>query len=170
MDADFFPEANRNWTCFQRWLDISNHERGVTWCSLDAPTFEHGDIRAADFPAEEFRRRLEEQGRLRPYSVGDFYPLTGYSFGADAWMAFQFDRPDLGEGAVLAFRRDQSPYSSATVRLRGLAPDAQYRLEFADTGEERVASGAELSAGLTLTIGKERESLLIWYERIGGTS
>jgi alpha-galactosidase len=53
-----------------------------------------GDLRPADFPAAELRRRFEEQRHLRPYSVGDFYPLTAYSFGADAWMAFQFDRPD----------------------------------------------------------------------------
>lgn len=46
VDADFFPEANRNWICFQRWLDISNAERGVTWTSPDAPTFQHGGIRA----------------------------------------------------------------------------------------------------------------------------
>ena len=46
VDADFFPEANRNWICFQRWLDISSHDRGVVWCSPDAPLFQHGDITA----------------------------------------------------------------------------------------------------------------------------
>ena len=46
VDADFFPEANRNWICFQRWLDVSNRDHGITWCSLDAPTFEHGNITA----------------------------------------------------------------------------------------------------------------------------
>lgn len=46
VDADFFPEANRNWICFQRWLDISNADAGVTWTSPDAPTFQHGEIRA----------------------------------------------------------------------------------------------------------------------------
>lgn len=46
IDADQLPAANRNWICFQRWLDISNEERGMTWCSLDAPTFESGTMTA----------------------------------------------------------------------------------------------------------------------------
>ncbi len=44
VEADQFPEGNRNWICFQRWLDISGADYGVTWCSLDSPNFEHGRI------------------------------------------------------------------------------------------------------------------------------
>jgi alpha-mannosidase len=46
IDADQLPAANRNWICFQRWLDISNEGKGITWCSLDAPTFESGQMTA----------------------------------------------------------------------------------------------------------------------------
>lgn len=46
VDADQLPAANRNWMAFQRWLDISNEDKGVTWCSLDAPTFESGNMTA----------------------------------------------------------------------------------------------------------------------------
>jgi len=46
IDADQLPAANRNWICFQRWLDISNESKGITWCSLDAPTFESGKMTA----------------------------------------------------------------------------------------------------------------------------
>ncbi|WP_316834197.1 glycoside hydrolase family 38 C-terminal domain-containing protein [Pedobacter nutrimenti] len=46
MEADQLPAANRNWMAFQRWLDISNGDKGVTWCSLDAPTFESGNMTA----------------------------------------------------------------------------------------------------------------------------
>ncbi|MBB5396114.1 glycoside hydrolase family 38 C-terminal domain-containing protein [Mucilaginibacter sp. AK015] len=46
LEKDQLPGANRNWITFQRWLDISNNERGVTWCSLDAPVFEDGGITA----------------------------------------------------------------------------------------------------------------------------
>jgi alpha-mannosidase len=46
IDADQLPAANRNWICFQRWLDISNDSKGITWCSLDAPTFESGRMTA----------------------------------------------------------------------------------------------------------------------------
>lgn len=46
VEKDQFPEGNRNWICFQRWLDIANAERGVTWCSSEAPTFQVGAMTA----------------------------------------------------------------------------------------------------------------------------
>lgn len=46
LEKDQLSAANRNWITFQRWLDISNNERGITWCSLDAPVFETGDMTA----------------------------------------------------------------------------------------------------------------------------
>ena len=46
MEKDQWPQANCNWIAMQRWLDISNNREGVTWCSLDAPLFEYGDMTA----------------------------------------------------------------------------------------------------------------------------
>jgi hypothetical protein len=43
-------------------------------------------------------------------------------------MAWQFDRPQEGEGVVQAFRRAGNSDASATFRLRGLEPDAVYVL------------------------------------------
>ena len=42
VEKDQWPQANRNWMAMQRWVDVSNGERGVTWCSLDAPLMEYG--------------------------------------------------------------------------------------------------------------------------------
>ncbi|MCU7552241.1 glycoside hydrolase [Chitinophagaceae bacterium LB-8] len=46
IDKDQLEGANRNWIGFQRWLDVSNKEKGVTMCSLDAPVLEIGDLTA----------------------------------------------------------------------------------------------------------------------------
>ncbi|HVI44612.1 MAG TPA: glycoside hydrolase family 38 C-terminal domain-containing protein [Chitinophaga sp.] len=46
IEADQLPAANRNWIGIQRWLDISNGDKGVSWCSLDAPVFESGNMTA----------------------------------------------------------------------------------------------------------------------------
>lgn len=46
IDKDQLEGANRNWIGFQRWLDVSNKEKGVTMCALDAPVFEVGDLTA----------------------------------------------------------------------------------------------------------------------------
>lgn len=42
VEKDQWQQANRNWMAMQRWLDVSNDNHGVTWCSLDAPLFEYG--------------------------------------------------------------------------------------------------------------------------------
>ena len=49
---------------------------------------------------------------LRDYLYGDYYPLTAYSTGDDAWAAFQWDRPEERDGIVLAFRRPLAPQAS----------------------------------------------------------
>jgi alpha-mannosidase len=46
IEKDQWPQANRNYIAMQRWLDISNEKEGITWCSLDAPTFEYGTMSA----------------------------------------------------------------------------------------------------------------------------
>ena len=46
MEKDQWPQANRNWIAMQRWLDISNENDGVTWCSLDTSLFEYGTMTA----------------------------------------------------------------------------------------------------------------------------
>lgn len=46
IEKDQWPQGNRNWIAMQRWLDISNDKEGITWCSLDAPLFEYGNMTA----------------------------------------------------------------------------------------------------------------------------
>lgn len=46
VEKDQWKQANRNWLVVQRWLDLSNEQAGVTWCSLDAPLFECGSLTA----------------------------------------------------------------------------------------------------------------------------
>jgi hypothetical protein len=46
IEKDQWPQGNRNWLAMQRWLDISNDKEGVTWCSLDTPLFEYGNMTA----------------------------------------------------------------------------------------------------------------------------
>ena len=88
-------------------------------------------------PGSEFAESPEESARtekiidawkwkVAPNLIGDYYPLTPYSLAADPWIAWEFYRPEMGTGTVMAFRRDASPYESIRVRLRGLAPDARY--------------------------------------------
>ena len=46
LDKDQLKAGNRNWIAMQRWLDVSNSDKGVTLCSVNAPMFESGDMTA----------------------------------------------------------------------------------------------------------------------------
>jgi alpha-mannosidase len=43
-EYDQLPGANKNWMAFQRWIDISNTDYGITWTAIDAPVVELGGI------------------------------------------------------------------------------------------------------------------------------
>jgi alpha-galactosidase len=120
----------------------------------------------ADFPFAWGKRVLEQYLELRPFYYGDYYPLTAYSQDQTVWMAWQFDRPDLGEGMVQAFRRDKSPYESARVKLHGLEPDARYTLTDLDTAGATERTGRELfESGLTIAIKDQPGAVILTYKR-----
>lgn len=105
--------------------------------------------------------------RIAPYYLGDYYPLTPYSLASDVWMAWQFDRPDLGEGMVQAFRRADSVYESARFRLRGLDPDARYRVTNLDRRGTTTVTGWELmEKGLSVAIADRPGAAVIVYKRV----
>jgi alpha-galactosidase len=103
---------------------------------------------------------------LRDYLYGDYYPLTPYATGDDAWAAFQWDRPEGRDGIVLAFRRPMAAATSVTAMLQGLESAADYEVNFEDYGVTVVRSGQELAAGITLKIAEAPGSLLVKYRRI----
>ncbi|MDE0506023.1 MAG: GH36 C-terminal domain-containing protein, partial [Candidatus Poribacteria bacterium] len=85
----------------------------------------------------------------------------------DAWMAWQFDRPDLGEGIVQAFRRTQSSILSCQYQLHGLEPDTQYELTNLDVSGVTRLTGRELMAdGLIIDIADQPGAVVIKYKAI----
>jgi len=120
-------------------------------------------------PGFNLRGALEDVAEfraLRGYFYGDYYPLTAYSTGDDAWAAFQWDRPEDGDGIVLAFRRPQAPQPAIEAKLAALDAGADYEVTYDDYGVTVVKSGRELAAGLTLKIPEAPASLLIKYRRV----
>jgi len=104
---------------------------------------------------------------VRPYFYGDFYPLLSYTLATDAWAAWQFDRPDLGEGMLLAFRRQDSPFPAMEARLQGLNPEATYEVEALDSAKTWHATGRQLmEEGFSLTIAERPGSALLVYKKV----
>jgi alpha-galactosidase len=116
----------------------------------------------------KYHRMVAELRKVMDYFSGDYYPLTPYSLDNAVWMAWQFDRPEIGEGVVQVFCRAESPYESARFRLRGLEPAARYVVTDIDSGKSRELTGGELGgSGLHVTAEKRPRAVVLLYRRIG---
>ena len=97
---------------------------------------------------------------------GDFYPLTGYSYTKDVWMAFQFDLPEAGEGIVIAYRRDCAEAASMAFKLDGLEAEAEYCVTDMFTGAKAAFKGAALmDGGLKVDLPEPRSAVLLKYKK-----
>jgi alpha-galactosidase len=122
----------------------------------------------AKIPAAEARQAIAEMKGLRALYQADFYPLLEINASQRAWCAWQFDRPDLGRGFAMVFRRDQSRYVTAEIGLRGLEAKANYEVLLAETYDPkpiRTMSGSEL-ARLRITLDTAPASTLITYRKL----
>jgi alpha-galactosidase len=125
------------------------------------------DLRSKEIPYDLLRRLLAQWRRVGNYYFGDYYPLTPYSLATDVWLAWQFDRPDLGEGMVQTFRRSNSSYESARFKLRGLDPEARYAVDDVDAPGAQGMTGRELMEhGLMVNVKDQPGAAIILYKRV----
>jgi alpha-galactosidase len=112
-------------------------------------------------------RVLFKQWReLAPNYYGDYYPLTPYTLENSDWMAWQFDRPELGKGMVQVFRRQDSRFVAAVFPLRGLDLAASYTIRNVDIEGSHTLSGAELlQNGLPVKIETKPGAVIYTYEK-----
>ncbi len=112
------------------------------------------------------KRLFDQLRQIGPNFLGDFYPLTEYSLANTAWMAWQYDRPEAGEGMVQAFRRPDSPFVRADFRLRGLDPVATYEVTNLDAEGSPQMRGADLmEKGLAVELKDKPGSAVIVYKK-----
>jgi len=124
------------------------------------------DIRVRDLDYAALRRFIGQWRQVNADYYGDFYPLTPWTRDDIVWMAWQFDRPESGEGLVQVFRRHNSFYESARLKLRGVSEDTKYLLTNLDTGGQQSLSGRELlNEGLPVTIADKPGVATITYRR-----
>jgi alpha-galactosidase len=119
-----------------------------------------------DFDFARMRKLLEEYVAIRAFFYEDFYPLSPYSVAQDAWMAWQFDRPEKGDGMVQAFRRVQCGKTAERLRLHALDPAATYEVKDWDIEKLQQFSGKELiENGLPVTIADQPGAVVITYKK-----
>ena len=119
-----------------------------------------------NFPFQQIRNSVEQYRKVQKYFYGDFYPLTEYTQAEDAWIAYQFDLPDAGEGLIVIIRRPSSPYAQAVFPLHALEEQGQYEFTNVKSGEKWTTTGKDLSAkGLSVRLLMQPDSALVCYRR-----
>ena len=127
------------------------------------------DLESEEFSTDSARKGIAELKQLRPYFLGDIYPLLPLTTSQQDWYAYQLDRGDLGEGCVLVFRRPESPDAVQKVRLERIDPNAEYSVSI--TGETYELAPATKISGSALEevevrIDAQPGSTLIRYKRL----
>lgn len=93
VEKDQLYGGNRNWIGLQRWLDISNSEKGVTWCSLDAPVFEHGNITANILGYEPnspiWIKKLEPSATIYSWALNNYWD-TNFPLSQEGKITFRY--------------------------------------------------------------------------------
>lgn len=124
------------------------------------------DVRLKDLDYPALRRLIGQWRQIAPNYYGDFYPLMPWTRDSTLWMAWQFDRPEAGEGFVQIFRRHDSDYESARLRLRGLDAEATYLVTELDTSERQSHKGRDLiEKGLPITLTDKPGTAIRVYRR-----
>jgi len=124
------------------------------------------DMRLKNLDYPTLRKLWDQWRQAAPNYYGDYYPLTPYSLEKNVWMAWQFDRPELGEGLVQAFRRSEASEETAVFKLAGLDPEATYVVTDVDAKQPRQITGRELlEKGLTITLITPSSAAVITYRK-----
>lgn len=125
------------------------------------------DMRRPDLDYDLMRSWMATWRELAPNCLGDYYPLTSYSTASNVWMAWQFDRPEVGEGMVQAFRRPDNTQLTVVFKLRGLDPAAQYTVSDIDSGLLGTVTGSVLTdQGVAITITSQPGAAVVTYKKL----
>jgi hypothetical protein len=97
---------------------------------------------------EAFQRNLMFFKQYRHLLLEDVYHPK---LGAAGWSSVQYVKEDATESVVYIFR-DKSEIADTTIRLRGLDPDARYRLTSLNDrpGREKVVTAEALTNGISV--------------------
>ena len=137
--------------------------------AMDCPHFiACWDVRDRKLDYDFLRQTINDWRQYAPNYLGDFYPLTSYTTANDAWLAWQFDRPETGQGMVQVFRRAHSVYESARFKLRALDPKTRYAVTDLDKpAESGEFAGSELlEKGLLVKASHQPAAIVLIYREL----
>ena len=138
----------------------------MTAGNILVPSNKDGVLSAADpDTADAVKRTVAVYKKVRPYMIGDFYPLFPHDASEEAWYGYQFHRSDLNAGIAMLFRREKCPDPSKVVKLRDIDPKLRYEVTFEGTPGKKFVKGTDLSA-LEVEIPSAPGSAILCYRAV----
>ncbi len=169
------PTGQQNHTFgISRWLPITGIGTARGTPSEDAYRMRSGlgyhQVLALDFYRAtssdwaNFPPLLDQLASVRELFLGDFTPLSGTTNDETVCVAWQYDRTDLGQGLVQAFRRRSCPQRSMLVHPVGLLRGRNYRVSDQDGGASWTVTGDRLlDEGLTIPFDSQPQAKVFVY-------
>ena len=159
----YCPSNTAGWGWGTGGLSYDPYTRRSNMCPANTACF---DFRV-DVNDKLIQKLYREWLEVAPDFFGDYYPLTAHNLDKDAWIAWQFHRPEAGRGMVQAFRREDNNYFGGRFKLRGLRGDAQYEVENLDEPGKIKMTGRQLTeAGVEIVVRDRPGAAVIVYKRI----
>jgi len=109
---------------------------------------------------EAVKRSVAIYKKVRPFMMGDFYPLFPHDPSEKAWYGYQFHRQDLDAGIAIIFRRKDALESKNTIKLFGL-DGGSYKVFFETLKQEDVIKNSELEVLIDQLPGSE----IVFYQK-----
>ncbi len=137
VEKDQLEGANRNYYCVQRWVDLSNADRGVTWVTPDAPMLQFDPIKIAKpFGTEYWREQIDPGACFWSWTMNNHWE-TNYKADQEGLITFRYVvRPH--KGGYDPVREQQFGRSVCqplqAVRVDAARPTAPALLTLSDPG------------------------------------
>lgn len=101
VEKDQLAVGNRNWIAFQRWLNLSDGDKNITWCSLNACSFEVGEMSAnvlgGAFKSPKWIRKIKPSATIYSWALNNHWH-TNFPLSQDGKIKFEY-RVLPGKGA-----------------------------------------------------------------------
>jgi len=152
-EKDQLPGACKNWFCVERWVDISEADRGVTWSTADAPLMELGGL-TANLPRSQpdpnaYLKAIEPAAKIYSWVMNNHWH-TNYRADQEGPVWFRFAiQPHHAYDPAAAMRFGFASTEPLIVApVTGAAPlPSRLSLEPADqSGQSHAASAAIATA------------------------
>jgi alpha-galactosidase len=137
-------------------------------CGLATMLFPIIDIRRDDYDLPLAKKLIGMWRKAAEYLLwGDYYPLTPSCRQPDRWVAWQFDRPENGDGLLQAIRLADCPEGRFTGRMKGLDPSATYLLENPESGEIlEMPASVLLDKGFSIELPARSGAIWFYHRKV----